>query len=220
MYRLFSIRLQTGALVVTGLLAFFAAPARAALPPNAATAVIAACGVAATEGVSIEPRGHDQVQVTCSSVERVANHAVRVRSDCRRVRGGWECRARSKHMQLELNGRTVAVEFPEPMNTWSAYQMVQAIGPMTVPKALPKPKDPRDRQDRCVLEGDDRDPQVARMTLRCAIWMVEFVKLCVEAGNCRYEPAIRRGADAPGVSGTESPERRRRRPDGPDNASH
>ena len=215
-----SIRPLTVTLVVTGLLALFVAPSQAALPPNAAAAVIAACGAAATEGVSIEPRGHDQVQVTCSSVERVANHAVRVRSDCHRERGGWECRARSKHMQLELNGRTVAVEFPEPMNTWSAYQMVQAIGPMSVPNALPKPQGPRDRQDRCVLEGDDRDPQVSRMTLRCAIWMVEFVKLCVDAGHCRYEPAIRRGVDTPDINGTESPERRRRRPDGPGNVSH
>jgi hypothetical protein len=141
-------------------------------------------------------QGKGRAQVLCASVERVANRAIRLRSECRLADGNWDCQPRSKVFQLELNGRTVSVDFPAALNSWSAYKMMQAIGPAAVPLALPAARRPGDREDRCALAGDDDDPQVARMTLRCSLWTVEFVKLC-NAADCRYEPAARRGSDPP-----------------------
>jgi hypothetical protein len=168
-----------------------AAPTPAAPPQLAA----AACEASSASGAELEQRGRDRAQVLCASVERVANHAIRVRSECRLQAGAWACEPRGKEMQLGINGREVTIGFPLEMNSWSAYRMVHAIGPMAVPQALPAPHHPRDREEHCALVGDDSDPQVARMALRCDLWMVEFVKLCSAAG-CRYEPAERRGSDA------------------------
>jgi len=156
--------------------------------------------------MTVENQGRDRARVLCASVERVANHPIRVFSDCRRSSAAWTCEPRGKQFDLSINGRRVTIGIPLEMNSWSAYRMVQAIGPMAVPRALQSPHQPRDREDHCSLEGDDSDPQVARMALRCDLWLVEFVKLCTSA-ECRYEPAVRRGSDEP------RPRNGRRRPE-------
>lgn len=141
----------------------------------------------------LEP-GH--VQVLCASVERVANHPIRELSDCRRLAETWDCRPRNKQFDIPVNRRRVTIDFAPGQNSWSAYQMALAMGPVVVPLAQQESRHPRDREEHCVLRGDDSDPQVARMTLACSVWTVEFVKLCAD-GACRYEPAVRRGTEPP-----------------------
>jgi hypothetical protein len=164
-------------------------PVFAAIAPPVASA----CDALSAPGADLMRQGPGRTQVLCGSVERVANRAIRVRSDCRLMAGTWECQPRGKEFALELNGRRVTVDYPVEMSSWSAFRMVQAIGPSVVPLAAAGARTPRDREDRCSLSGDDSDPQVARMTLRCTLWTVEFVKLC-NASGCRYEPAAMRGS--------------------------
>lgn len=163
--------------------------------PAAAPPEVVACGPS-VHGADTERQERGHVQVLCPSVERVANRPIRLASDCRLRAGAWDCQPRSKQVVMPINGRRVTVDFPAAQNSWSAFQMLQSIGPMAVPLALEAPRQPRDREDRCRLTGEDDDPKVSRMTLACSVWTVEFVKLCADA-ECRYEPATRRGSDRP-----------------------
>lgn len=198
-----------------GLLASAAAPCMTATgPAGTPRPESVACAGSSAGGATLQMLGRDRAQVLCASVERVANHAVRLRSECRRTGMQWSCVASGNEFALAVNGRTVTVLYPLELDSWSAYQMITAVGPMTVPLAPAAPRGPRDREDHCALTGDGSDPQVARMTLRCSLWTVEFVKLCGAGGTCRYEPAARRGSDGPRRRGDGRAPRGEPRPGG------
>ncbi len=190
------------AAAAAALLALTAAARAAPAPvpagrPAASQLVLAACGPGAAPEAVLEFRDPARALILCGSVERVANHAIRLRSECTRQEESWQCRPLAKVFTLPVNGRDVTVDFPAELNSLSAWQMLQAIAPMTVPEALPgaagrRGDGRRDARERCSLAGDNSDARVARMTLRCQLWTVEFVKLCGETG-CRFEPAGRRG---------------------------
>jgi hypothetical protein len=195
---------------VAALLALTAAVGAApADRPPASQLFIDACGPAAAPEAVLESRGRGRVQVLCGSVERVANHAIRVRSECTPPDDSRQCHPLAKEFTLPVNGRDVTVEFPVELNSLSAWQMVRAIAPMTVPEAVGEGAGRRDAREHCALAGDNSDARIARMTLRCRLWTVEFVKLC-SATDCRFEPAARRGTGG-GVH--------RRRPREPESAT-
>ena len=192
-------------LALTAIAHAASAPAPAPTPaggPVTARLILDACGAAAAPEAVLEFRDPARAQILCGSVERVANHAIRLRSECAPQDKSRQCRPLAKEFALPINGRDVTVDFPAELNSLSAWQMVQAIAPMTVPEALPaaggrRANGRRDDRERCSLTGDNSDSQVARMTLRCQLWTVEFVKLC-DATGCRFEPAARRGTGGAG----------------------
>lgn len=165
---------------------------------------VTACGEPRAAGAEFDRQGAALAQVSCASDERVANHPVRLRHECRLAAGSWTCQPRGKSVELELNGRRVTLDFPVELDSWSAWRMAQAIGPAAVPLAAASGA--RGAGERCALSGDDSDSQVSRMTLRCRLWTVEFVKLCQE-GACRYEPAAIRGSDRVTGRGNDQPRR-------------
>lgn len=182
-----------------------AASAAPAGDPSTSQLFLDACGPAAAPGALLEFRGPARARVLCGSVERVANRAIRVRSECVLQHDSRQCHPLAKEFTLTVNGRDVTVDFPAELNSLSAWQMVQAIAPMTVPEAAPGRTGGRGARERCSLAGDHSDARIARMTLRCTLWTVEFVKLC-SATDCRYEPAVRRGTGG-------AVQRRRQRPE-------
>jgi hypothetical protein len=162
-----------------------------ALTPDAALwPVLAthACGAGTPPGAAqVGIDGAGVAQVLCPSAERVANHAIRQRSECRRVESQWHCEPLGKEFVLDVNGRSASVLYPAALNSYAAWQMARAITPMTIPLA----QDARTRRpERCQLTGDYSDLKIARMALRCLDWTVDFVRLCDDSG-CRHEPAGR-----------------------------
>jgi hypothetical protein len=120
----------------------------------------------------------------CAPVERVANNPVWRRFKCTRNAEQWDCQLGGKALRMMVNGRATTVEFASDLNTWQAYQMMQAMAPRAVPMA--NMQQVAGTVAHCELSGDNSDPQVARMTLYCAGWRVIFAKVCV-AAQCRYE---------------------------------
>jgi hypothetical protein len=171
-------------------------PVSAASPDPALWPVLAiqACGAGtpprATE-VGIDRAG--VAQVLCPSTERVANHAIRMRHECRRDGSRWRCELLGKEFVLDINGRRASVLYPAGLDSYAAYQMAQAIAPMAIPLA----QGARTRRaERCQLSGDYSDLKVARLALRCPDWTVDFVRLCNDSG-CRHEPASRMSNASP-----------------------
>ena len=179
-----------GLMAALACLPLASAPLRSAVPDRATWPLVArqACGAgpspAATEMATL---ADGSVQVLCPSVERVANRAVRVRQACRQGAGQWRCEPLGREFTLDINGHSASVLYPLELDSWVAYQMVQAMAPLTIP--LAQAGQPR-RSERCQLSGDASDPQVARMVLRCRDWTVDFVRLC-NATGCRHELASR-----------------------------
>lgn len=161
------------------------APPDPRLRPLLATQACGADAVARDADVGVD--GGGVAQVLCPSIERVANHAIRLRSECRRRDARWQCEPLGKEFSLEVNGRRASVLYPVALDSWAAYQMARAIAPLAIAVA----QGPRTRRDeQCRLSGDYGDLKVARMALRCSDWTVDFVRLCDPSG-CRHEPASR-----------------------------
>lgn len=147
-----------------------------------------ACGAGTRPGTAeVGIDGGGVAQVLCPTDERVANHAIRLRSECRRSESRWRCEPLGKEFMFEVNGRRASVLYPAALNSWAAWQMAQAITPMAIPLA----QNARTRRDeRCQISGDYSDLKVARLVLRCLDWTVDFVRLC-DVSGCRHEPAGR-----------------------------
>jgi len=171
-------------------LSLASAPLRSGVPDRANWLLLArqACGAGPSPTTTeMATLADGSVQVLCPSIERVANHAVRVRQACRQGAGQWRCEPLGREFTLEVNGHSASVLYPLELDSWVAYQMVQAMAPLTIP--LAQAGRPR-RSERCQLSGDASDRQVARMVLRCRDWTVDFVRLC-DAAGCRHELASR-----------------------------
>lgn len=179
-----------GLTAVLASLPLASAPLRSTVPDTATWPLLArqACGAdaspAATEMATLAT---GSVQVLCPSLERVANHAIRVRHACRKGADQWRCEPLGKEFMLDVNGHSASVLYPLQLDSWAAFQMAQAMAPLTIP--LAQAGQPR-RNERCQLSGDASDPQVARMALQCRDWTVDFVRLC-DAAGCRHVLASR-----------------------------
>lgn len=162
--------------------------ARAAEPAARQLLAVQACGAeAAARAAEVAVDAAGAARVWCPSIERVANHAIRLRSECRGDGSQWRCEPLGKEFELEVNGRRASVLYPVTLDSWAAYQMARSIAPLAIAVA----KDERTRRpERCQLSGEHTDLKIARMTLRCLDWTVEFVRLCDSSG-CRHEPASR-----------------------------
>jgi hypothetical protein len=200
---LLSAAFATGACVGAAAAVRVDAAARSLPALPALTSLLAeACGngtPAAAAEVRSDSGGH--VRVLCPSVERVANNAVRARSACRREGAAWRCEGLDKEFSLVVNGRRTSIEYPATLDSFAAWQMTQAIAPMAVPLA---PQGHPPPEERCRLSGDHSDLNIARMTLRCRDWTVEFVRLC-DAAGCRHVPASRTSNAAAGHDAARAP---------------
>jgi hypothetical protein len=149
--------------------------------------VLEACGAPAPRDAEVRSDGTGATHVLCPIPERVANHPIRLHSECRRRDTRWRCEPLGKEFVLDVNGRQASVLYPAGLDSWAAYQMAQAITPLAVAVA----RDARTRRmEHCRISGDYSDLKVARMVLRCQDWTVDFVRLC-DANGCRHEPAGR-----------------------------